>query len=132
MTTEETLGINGEITNRRYLAQPTDQTLTQDTTYEVIDSKSGLLKINSADDLAYFSKKTYLNTGTSKETTLELKLYLIDDYGNIMTSPENLGDWVSLMLNTNVELQVNSSDFKYGDIDVVSKILWWSALNPKK
>jgi hypothetical protein len=62
-----------------------------------------------------------------------LRIYLIDDYGNLQTNPRTLENWLDLIFNTNVELQLLSSDFNDKDlgIDVVSKILWWTVLNPK-
>lgn len=85
--------------------------------------------INSNQDLAWEEKRTYLDG-----SWLKLRIYLIDDYGNLQTNPKTLENWIDLIFNTNVELQLLSSEFNDKDlgIDVVSKILWWTVLNPKK
>jgi len=63
---------------------------------------------------------------------LKLDLYLINDYGIIQKWPETVTGAISLAQDTNVELILNSSDFVNGDIDVVSKILWYTAFNPNR
>ena len=78
-------------------------------------------------DLAW-KQKRYYNDGS----WLETKLYLIDDYGNIKRFPTTLSSWLSLIFDTNVEMILNSNEFKAGDIDIVSQILWWVMLNPKQ
>ena len=76
-------------------------------------------------DLAATQTRHY-NDGSTLTTTM----WLIDDYGRIMKSPTSILEAVNLLFNTNVELNIDSSEFKEGDIDVVSKLLWWIALNP--
>ncbi len=101
---------------------------TQYMTYEwipfnVIDSPANPGTI----DLAWKQIKKY-NDGS----WLELKLYLIDDYGNIKKFPTSLDSWFTLIFDTNIEMILNSNEFKAGDIDIVSKILWWVMINPKQ
>jgi hypothetical protein len=38
---------------------------------------------------------------------------------------------IDIAVNTNVELQIKSSDFQLPSIDIVSKYLWWTYLNPE-
>lgn len=78
-------------------------------------------------DLAWKQTRKY-NDGSYLET----KLYLIDDYGKIKQFPTSLTSWLSLIFDTNIEMILNSNEFKAGDIDIVSKLLWWVMLNPKQ
>ena len=86
------------------------------------------LRLSDNLDLAASTTRTY-NDGSN----LMLRVYLINDYGKIQTRPSNLSDWFNLAYNTNVELQLNSNQFvdQGLGIDVVSKLLWWVAINPK-
>ncbi|MCE5301155.1 MAG: FecR family protein [Spirochaetia bacterium] len=79
-------------------------------------------------DLAVVGTRNY-NDGTTLSTTV----YLINDYGKIKAFPTDLGDWVSLIFDTNIELQLKSNRFADQElgIDVVSKLLWGITLNPK-
>ncbi len=83
-----------------------------------------------------FRHVRYYNDGS----TLDMTLYLIDDYGTLKTAPDEdsslaeLTSWaMDLVFNTNVEISAKSNKFEDQDmgIDVVSRMLWWIMLNPK-
>lgn len=86
------------------------------------------IRLSSNLDLAAQATRKY-NDGSN----LTLKVYLIDDYGDIQRWPTSPTDWFDLVFNTNIEMQLNSNEFFDQDlgIDVVSKLLWWIAINPK-
>ncbi|MCX8092556.1 MAG: hypothetical protein N3E50_00130, partial [Candidatus Goldbacteria bacterium] len=78
----------------------------------------------------------YYNDGSN----LSLGIVLIDDYGFIQelprpdANPIDKAIWlIDVVLNTNVELMVQSNQFadKKMGIDIVSKMLWWLMLNPQ-
>lgn len=83
-------------------------------------------KVNPGTKDLAATQTRYYNDGSTLTTTM----WLIDDYGQIMKNPTSILDAVNLLFNTNVELNLASSEFQEGDIDVVSKLLWWIALNP--
>ncbi len=125
-STEETLSINGIMKEKKtrdvgVINWTSNIRPVSTTGYQFI--------VNSNQDLAWEEKRIY-----SDGSWLKLRIYLIDDYGNLQTNPKTLENWFNLIFNTNVELQLLSSEFNDKDlgIDVVSKILWWTVLNPKK
>jgi len=124
-STEETLSINDRLKEKKTRISGTEL-WTND--IPLPSTTSNQYPVNSTQDLAWREKRIY-NDGS----WLELRIYLIDDYGNLQTNPRTLENWLDLIFNTNVELQLLSSDFNDKDlgIDVVSKILWWTVLNPK-
>jgi len=131
--TKNDLAINGDIKTSRELTGSTNNySMTNAPGFADPITTGGPLNPGS-DNLAWTSTTTYRKAGADNGW-LKIELYLIDDYGKIMQSPESLGDWASLILDTNVEMRLTSSDFvsDEGDIDIVSKMLWWIALNPKR
>lgn len=118
------------VTNNNYIVS--EYTQYQETMYQMI-TKNIPFNVENAPanpgtiDLAWKQIRKY-NDGS----WLELKLYLIDDYGQIKKFPTTLNSWLSLVFDTNVEMILNSNEFKTGDIDIVSKILWWVMINPKQ
>lgn len=117
-STEETLSINNRLKEKKTRAAGTELWINH---IPLPSISSSQYTVNSTQDLAWREKRIY-NDGS----WLELRIYLIDDYGNLQTSPRTLENWLDLIFNTNVELQLLSSDFNDTDlgIDVVSKILW--------
>lgn len=76
-------------------------------------------------DLKWTQLKRY-NDGT----WLKAEMYLINDYGKIQQWNGTLRDFADILKFTNVELNLTSSAFNGQDIDIVSKLLWWTMLNP--
>lgn len=76
-------------------------------------------------DLKWVQTKRY-NDGS----WLKTELYLINDYGTIQQWNGGLRDFADILKFTNVELNLTSSEFNGQDIDIVSKLLWWTMLNP--
>ncbi len=125
-STEEILSIN-DVLKERKARNAGDINWTND--IQPVSTDSHQFIVNNNQDLAWEEKRTYFDG-----SWLKLRIYLIDDYGNLQTNPKTLENWFDLIFNTNVELQLLSSEFNDKDlgIDVVSKILWWTVLNPKK
>jgi len=75
------------------------------------------------------------NTGITKYyndgSTLTFNYYFINNYGKSIQPPQDYQDLMNIAINTNVELQIKSSDFQLPSIDIVSKYLWWTYLNPE-
>ncbi|HPI03042.1 MAG TPA: FecR family protein [Candidatus Goldiibacteriota bacterium] len=78
-------------------------------------------------DLKWTELKRY-NDGS----WLRTEMYLIDDYGKIQQWNGTLRDFADILKYTNVEVNLASSEFTGGDIDIVSKLLWWTVFNPNK
>ncbi|MBN2755192.1 MAG: FecR domain-containing protein [Candidatus Goldbacteria bacterium] len=76
-------------------------------------------------DLKWTELKRY-NDGS----WLKTEMYLINDYGKIQQWNGTVRDFADIIKFTNVELNLTSSAFNGQDIDIVSKLLWWTMLNP--
>ena len=76
-------------------------------------------------DLKWTELKRY-NDGS----WLKTEMYLINDYGKIQQWNGTIRDFADILKFTNVELNLTSSEFNGQDIDIVSKLLWWTMLNP--
>ncbi len=129
----ELIAINGDIKiNRELTGNTNNYTMTNRPGFQDPVTVSGPLNPGT-DNLAWTSTTTYKKSGADNGW-LRIDLYLINDYGKIIKNPDNIGDWASLILDTNVEMRLTSSDFisDYGDIDIVSKMLWWISINPKR
>lgn len=91
-------------------------------------------------DIAFKHTRNY-NDGTK----LAVNMYLINDYGKILEVPDFTKPWekpweqvFNIIFNSNVEVMAGFTAknlagelYNSGDIDVVSKLLWYLILNPK-
>ncbi len=64
-----------------------------------------------------------MNKSYNDASTLNINYYLINDNGVSLVNDNNSFDIYSLALTGNLEMQISSSDFRNGDIDIVSKTL---------
>jgi hypothetical protein len=63
-------------------------------------------------------------------STLTLQYHFINDFGKVLNYPGTTVEWMDLFNNSSIEMNLLGSDFQNGDIDIVSKNLWFTLFDP--